>query len=50
MRTKPRGGKRHVFGELLDGVKAMKAHREGLLTLRSHWCQPENTGALGTGA
>lgn len=27
--------KRNIFGELMDGVAAMKNHREGKLTLRS---------------
>jgi len=28
--------KRNIFGELMDGVAAMKAHREGKLTLRNY--------------
>jgi len=28
--------KRDVFGELVEGVAAMKSHREGKLTLRSY--------------
>jgi putative transcriptional regulator len=28
--------KRDVFGELMEGVKAMRAHRKGRITLRSH--------------
>ena len=28
--------KRKIFDELMEGVKAMKAHREGKLTLRSY--------------
>lgn len=28
--------KRNVFGELMEGVTAMKAHREGKVTLRSY--------------
>ena len=28
--------KRDIFGELMEGVAAMKAHREGQLTLRSY--------------
>jgi putative transcriptional regulator len=28
--------KRNVFGELMEGVAAMKSHREGKITLRSH--------------
>jgi putative transcriptional regulator len=28
--------KRDIFGELMEGVAAIKAHREGTITLRSH--------------
>jgi putative transcriptional regulator len=28
--------KRNVFGELMEGVRAMRAHRKGQITLRSH--------------
>jgi len=28
--------KRDIFGELVEGVSAMKSHREGKLTLRSY--------------
>ena len=28
--------KRNVFGELMEGVRAMGAHRKGRITLRSH--------------
>jgi hypothetical protein len=28
--------KRRIFDELMEGVKAMKKHREGKLTLRSY--------------
>ena len=28
--------KRKVFGELMEGVRAMRAHREGRITVRSH--------------
>src|SRR5205823_4718880 len=28
--------KRNVFGELMAGVRAMRAYREGRITLRSH--------------
>ena len=28
--------KRNMFGELMEGVSAMRAHREGRITLRSH--------------
>jgi len=29
-------GKRRIFDELMEGVAAMKAHREGKLTLRTY--------------
>jgi len=32
--------KRHIFGELMEGVAAMKGHREGKLTLRSYKIKP----------
>jgi putative transcriptional regulator len=32
--------KRNVFGDLMEGVAAMKAHREGKLTLRSYKIDP----------
>jgi putative transcriptional regulator len=28
--------KRRVFGEMMEGIKAMKAHREGRITLRTY--------------
>jgi len=28
--------KRDIFGELMEGVPAMKSHREGKLTLRTY--------------
>jgi putative transcriptional regulator len=28
--------KRDIFGELMEGVATMKAHREGKITLRTH--------------
>ena len=28
--------KRDIFGELMEGVAAMKSHREGKITLRTH--------------
>jgi putative transcriptional regulator len=34
--AKKKTTKRNIFGELLDGVGDMRAHREGRLTLRSH--------------
>ncbi len=33
---KQKMGKRNVFADLIEGVGAMKAHREGKLTLRTH--------------
>jgi putative transcriptional regulator len=32
--------KRDIFGELMEGVAAMKGHREGKLTLRSYKVEP----------
>lgn len=32
--------KRHLFGELMEGVSAMRAHREGRITMRSHRVTP----------
>jgi len=32
--------KRDIFGELMEGVAAMKSHREGKLTLRSFKVKP----------
>lgn len=34
--SKPKGAKREIFTELMEGVGAMKAHREGKMTLRTH--------------
>jgi len=31
---------RDIFGELMEGVAAMKSHREGKLTLRSFKVEP----------
>jgi len=31
---------RNVFGEMMEGVRAMKAHREGRITVRSHRTAP----------
>ena len=31
--------KRDLFGELLEGVAAMQAHREGRITVRSHYVE-----------
>ena len=32
--------KRDIFGELMEGVAAMRSHREGKLTLRSYKVEP----------
>jgi putative transcriptional regulator len=32
--------KRSLFGELMGGVQAMRAHREGRLTLKTHHVEP----------
>ena len=32
--------KRDIFGELMEGLAAMKSHREGKLTLRSYKVEP----------
>ena len=32
--------KRDIFGELIEGVEAMKSHREGKLTLRNFKVEP----------
>jgi hypothetical protein len=32
--------KRELFGEMMEGVRAMRAHREGRITLRSHRIEP----------
>ena len=32
--------KRDLFGELMEGVSAMSAHREGRITMRSHRVTP----------
>ena len=32
--------KRDIFGELMEGVAAMKSHREGKFTLRSYKVEP----------
>ena len=34
--TKQKAGKRNLFAELMEGVSAMKEHREAKLTLRTH--------------
>lgn len=39
-KTKKRRTKRSLFGELMAGVGAMREHREGRLTLRTHQVEP----------
>lgn len=34
--SRKKAGKRQVFSELMEGVEAMKSHRGGKLTLRTH--------------
>jgi putative transcriptional regulator len=46
MRAKAKGAKRKLFGELMDGLRAMKAHRQGRLTLRSHKVEPLSVPAV----
>ena len=38
--TRKKISKRNVFAELMEGVDAMKEHREGKLTLRTHKLPP----------
>lgn len=39
-KTKKRTNKRRLFPELMSGVEAMRQHREGLVTLRTHQVEP----------
>jgi putative transcriptional regulator len=39
-KTRKRPTKRSLFGELMAGVPAMREHREGRLTLRTHQVEP----------
>jgi putative transcriptional regulator len=41
-----RSGKRSLFGELMAGVDAMREHREGSLTLKTHRVEPITLPAL----
>ncbi len=34
-------GKRKIFDEMMEGIAAMKSHREGKLTLRSYKLEPK---------
>jgi putative transcriptional regulator len=38
--TRKRTTKRRLFSELMSGVNAMRAHREGRVTLRTHEIEP----------
>ena len=38
--------KRSLFGELMAGVEAMRVHREGRLTLRTHRVEPITVPAI----
>jgi putative transcriptional regulator len=33
-------GKRDIFGEMMEGVAAMKGHRQGKITLRTYKAEP----------
>ena len=37
---KKKGTKRNLYAELMEGVDAMRAHREGKVTLRTHTVAP----------
>ncbi len=39
-KTNKRAKKRSVFRELMSGIEAMREHREGRLTLRTHPVEP----------
>ena len=39
-KTRKRATKRSLFRELMSGVEAMREHREGRLTLRTHQVEP----------
>lgn len=38
--TMAKSKKRALFGEMMEGVRAMRAHRKGRITLRSHRIEP----------
>jgi len=42
---KPNASKRNLFAELIEGVDAMKAHRKGKVTLRTHAIAPPEVEA-----
>lgn len=37
---KPKNKKRKLFAELMEGVSAMREHREGQITVRTHHVEP----------
>ena len=39
-KTASRSRKRHLFRELMSSVEAMRGHREGRITLRTHSVEP----------
>ena len=41
--------KRNIFGELVEGIEAMKAHREGKITLRSYKGKRQHPPAVDAG-
>jgi len=41
--------KRNIFGELVEGIEAMKAHREGKITLRSFKVERQQPPAVDAG-
>ena len=41
-----KSNKRDVFGEMMEGVRAMRGHREGRVTLRSHRIVPLSLPAI----
>lgn len=46
MRATTKGVKRNLYGELMAGVRAMKAHRESLLALKSPRVEPLSVPAI----
>lgn len=41
-------GRRRLFSELMEGVDAMRGHREGRITLRTHRVEPVSLPAVST--
>lgn len=46
MRSRKQRKERHLFSELMAGVAAMQAHREGRITLRTHRVEPVSLPAV----